>query len=292
MMTDRLDERARRAGAAVHARTADMDADRGLATVVRRGRRPRPITVIAVLLVLGLSVPGVGWLRGLTDTRVELESPADAPQPEPTTADEDPAPPEEAPTVPTQPQDTDPEDIPTAPAEPEDAVPEDAVPEERPAAAGPDPAGPFGTQEVSDGDFPFGGGEYALLTDVRVAGHDGFDRVVLQFDGADMPSYRVTYVHPPIVQDGSGDELHVDGTAFVELRLTPASGFDSVGTSWEPTYHGPNRVTGDTAVVTEVVRTGDFEANLAWVVGLRTQQPFAVTVLPQPLRLVVDIQSR
>jgi hypothetical protein len=42
-------------------------------------------------------------------------------------------------------------------------------------------------------------------------------------------------------------------------------------------------------VVTEAVRTGDFEANMASVVGLDQRSPLAVTFLEDPLRLVVDI---
>ena len=42
-------------------------------------------------------------------------------------------------------------------------------------------------------------------------------------------------------------------------------------------------------VITEAVRTGDFEATLAWTVGLVHRAPFAVAVFHDPLRLVVDV---
>lgn len=285
-MTQRVDELARHAGAAVRAGTADMDADGGLATVVRRGRRPRAVTAVGALLLLALAVPGAVWLRGLGEARVELQPPAAAPQPAPTVGSEDPAGSDDDPGVPGVPGVSTESEQPTS--TPESAVTTTGGQTE---SAGPEPAGSFGTEEVSEGDFPFGGGEYTVLTDVRVAGHAGFDRVVLEFDGADMPSYRVSYVDPPLIQDGSGEEIPVDGSFFLELRLTPASGVESVDGNWERTYHGPYRLTGDTSVVTEVVRLDDFEANLAWVVGLPTRQPFAVSVLSDPLRLVVDIQA-
>lgn len=269
-MTEQLDDRARRAGAAVAARTEQLAGDAGLDRVVRRGRRPRPAIGLAVLLVLALAVPGAAWLRGLAETRVEL-APADEPD-----AGVDPDPDAAGPP---QGEATEPD------SEPAERAVSSLVP------GGPEPLGTFGTEPVSDGNFPLGGGQYALLTDVRVAGHDGFDRVVLEFDGPDMPSYQVGFVEPPIIQDGSGDEIAVAGEAFLELALTPASGVDSVGTEWVPVYEGPFRVTGRTGVVTEVVRTGDFEAMLGWAVGLRARQPFAVSVLPDPWRLVVDIQT-
>lgn len=308
-MTERVDEHARRAGAAVHARTAAMDADRGLAAVVRRGRRPRAATVLAVVMALLVAVPAAGWLRGWNDTRVELESPAQAPEPPPPSTGEDPAEPDGSPSVPPGPEDEPaatpgPEEDTTAGddpgEEPRDGSGDDPTPADEPEESDPDgeteprgpaPVGPFGTGEVSHGDFPSGGGEPALLTDVRLAGHDGFDRVVLEFDGPDVPSYRISYVDPPIIQDGSGEGVSVDGNAFLELRLTPASGVDSRDSDWEPTYHGPERVEAATGAVTEVVRVDDFEANLAWVVGLPTQQPFAVAVLSDPLRLVVDVRT-
>ena len=57
------------------------------------------------------------------------------------------------------------------------------------------------------------------------------------------------------------------------------------------TYTGPDRVRGDTSVVTEVVRTGDFEANLSWAIGVRREVPFRVTVLDGPARVVVDLAA-
>lgn len=269
-MTDRLEQRGRRAGAAVHERTARMDPDEGLDAVMRRARRPRASTVLVVVLALLLAVPAAGWL--LTDeTRIELEPPAATPPPEETPE------PEESPSPTEEPVETE--------------EPEEPEPEESPAPSGPASLGEFGTDDVTANDFPYGGGEIAFLTGVRVAGHDGFDRVVLEFDGPDVPSYRVAYQEPPIRQDGSGEEVAVAGTAFLEMRLTPASGVDLSGDDYTLTYEGPDRVTGDTAVVTEVVRTGDFEANLAWVIGLHGASPFSVTVLEEPLRLVVDIKT-
>lgn len=154
--------------------------------------------------------------------------------------------------------------------------------------AGADLVGKPRTREVRSDDFPGGGGATrARLVDVRVGAHEGFDRIVLEFKGQDVPSYRVGYLDPPVRQDGSGNKVDVAGNAFLELRTTPASGRTAHG---ETTYEGPRRVPGGSAsVVTEVVRTGDFEANLAWVAGVDRRRPFAVAFLKDPLRLVVDV---
>ncbi|MCZ2824721.1 MULTISPECIES: AMIN-like domain-containing (lipo)protein [unclassified Modestobacter] len=152
------------------------------------------------------------------------------------------------------------------------------------------PVGTPGTDPVQAGDFPAVTGPTAHLTDVRTAGHDGFDRVVLEFAGDAVPGYRVSYVEPPITEDGSGAEIAVPGQAFLEVRVAPASGVDLSGSEPRETYTGPDRVApSDGGVVTEVVETGDFEGQLAWTIGLDQRVPFGVAMLEDPTRLVVDL---
>jgi hypothetical protein len=153
-----------------------------------------------------------------------------------------------------------------------------------PFAVGP-PSG-FGTAPVGGSGTGFG-----LLTAVRLGAHSGFDRVVFEFRGA-RPGFDVRYVDPPIVADGSGEPVPVDGSAFLRVRMEPASGFDlDAGTV---VFTGPDRISGasaGTAAVREVVRSGDFEAVLTWVIGVRARVGFRVTTLSAPSRLVVDLQT-
>jgi hypothetical protein len=129
-------------------------------------------------------------------------------------------------------------------------------------------------------------GDTALLVDVRLAGHGGFDRLVLEFADR-VPGYTVGYRPPPAHADGSGAEIPLPGAnALIQVTLTPATGWDYD----RRTYLGPSTVTGGTASVTEVKAAGDFEAVLNWVVGLRAKVPFRVLVLDGPPRLVVDFQ--
>jgi hypothetical protein len=132
-------------------------------------------------------------------------------------------------------------------------------------------------------------GGMTQLVDVRTGRHEGFDRVTFEFDGP-RPGYRVEYVEPPITEDGSGDEVDVAGTAFLQIRLEPASGFDME--AGEPTYDGPRVVDGNgTSVLDEVVRTGDFEAVLTWVAGSSDRVDFRVTTLADPTRVVIDLRN-
>ncbi|MGH8982360.1 MAG: AMIN-like domain-containing (lipo)protein [Acidimicrobiia bacterium] len=133
-----------------------------------------------------------------------------------------------------------------------------------------------------------GQAEVMVLSDVRVAGHPCFDRVVFEFRDPGDPGFQVGYVPGPIVMDGSGDPVDVQGSTFLQIRMPSASGFDFETST--PSYTGPTEFTpSDTAQIREVVRTGDFEALLTWVVGLDEVRPFEVSVLHDPTRVVVDV---
>jgi len=137
------------------------------------------------------------------------------------------------------------------------------------------------------------GSEAALLERVAIGRHEGYDRVVFQFRNA-VPGYRVEYVEPPLHEDGSGALVRVAGSAFVVVRMEPASGFDLSVPEGELVYLGPRRLTGADAgasVVREVVRTGDFEAVLTWAVGLSDRVDFRVRTFQGPPRLVVDVRN-
>jgi hypothetical protein len=132
----------------------------------------------------------------------------------------------------------------------------------------------------------------AYLLHVRLAGQPGFDRLVFEFQGDDLPGYDIAYVEPPIREDASGNPVTVDGEAFLQVRMEPASGVDLRGEEVVEIYQGPKRVSASgTHVVDEVVETGDFEANLTWVVGLGERVPFRVDTLSSPPRLVVELAA-
>jgi hypothetical protein len=132
--------------------------------------------------------------------------------------------------------------------------------------------------------------EVALLTDVRAARHEGYDRVVFEFRNV-VPGYDVRYMQKPVHADGSGEEVPVKGTAALVVRMEPALDADLTQESAPRTYLGPQRFTPDAAVVAELVRTGGFEAVLTWAVGVDERRPFKVTHLESPARIVVDVAS-
>lgn len=144
-----------------------------------------------------------------------------------------------------------------------------------------------GTAAVSQPPGPDG---FGLLVDARLAGHPGYDRFVLEFHGT-VPGYQVGYTDKPVIADPSGEVVEVAGDHVLWIRLEPSSGFDLLDRPDTPTYTGPDRLSSDTAVVTEAVMTGDFEGVLSWVLGIDGEQPFLVTTLESPPRLVVDVAT-
>lgn len=130
--------------------------------------------------------------------------------------------------------------------------------------------------------------DVALLTDVRAARQDGFDRVTFEFAEPPLPTYDIRTIERPILQPGSGDEVIVDGREVLLVRLEPASGFDLDEAS--EVYQGPTRIVTDTDVITEVVRVGDFEGQLEWAIGLRGEADYDVRELADPPRIVVDVR--
>ena len=132
--------------------------------------------------------------------------------------------------------------------------------------------------------------DVSLLTDLRAAAHDGYDRIAFQFRNG-LPGYDVRYVDRPVVADGSGDEVAVDGGAVLLIRMEPALDADLTQESAPLTYTGPQRFTPTTTVVAELVRTGGFEAVLTWAAGVDEKRPFLVSTLESPARLVIDVKS-
>ncbi|HEY7848244.1 MAG TPA: hypothetical protein VIC83_08645 [Candidatus Limnocylindria bacterium] len=127
---------------------------------------------------------------------------------------------------------------------------------------------------------------HAQITDVRVGSHDGYDRVVIEFDEG-IPPYILQAAMPPLLSDPAGMEMDVAGTAFRNLVLL---GGTRVTEDGELTYDGRTDFTPDFPVLAELVESGDFEATSAWYLGLHQDACARVLTLADPSRLVVDIE--
>ena len=148
-----------------------------------------------------------------------------------------------------------------------------------------------GREDVASEPFP-GEGAPAHLADVRVSRQDGFDRVVFEFAAGAAPGYAAGYTDAPIQTAPDGEGLDVAGRAFLEVQAAPATAVDRSGDEPVGTYDGPARIGAEeTAAVAEVARVGDHDGELTWVLGVDDRRPFAVRLLEEPHRLVVDVAT-
>jgi hypothetical protein len=137
---------------------------------------------------------------------------------------------------------------------------------------------------------PAANADTALLTAVRAARHEGYDRVVFEFANA-VPGYDVRYATGPVQADGSGAEVPVDGGSVVIVRMENALDADLSTPEAPPTNTGPQRFSPGTPEVVELARVGGFEGVLTWAVGLADRADYRITTLDDPPRLVVDFRN-
>jgi hypothetical protein len=137
-------------------------------------------------------------------------------------------------------------------------------------------------------------GIYTNLVAVRIGTHQGYDRITFEFEApepnpggaAGIPRYEIRSAKPPHYEDASGLPLQVNGNSFVGIVFHGASGVDFEG---HPTYTGPKVVRAGFDNFVEAVRSGDFEATLSWILGVRRQTCWQVHELHNPDRVAIDI---
>ncbi|MBB2909597.1 hypothetical protein FHS43_000843 [Streptosporangium becharense] len=155
------------------------------------------------------------------------------------------------------------------------------------------PAPPPSTTPAAGLEPPTGTGEIEVthtvdtpptVTGARFAQHRGFDRVVIDLRG-DVPAYSVRWV-PELVQDGSGERIDVQGGAYLQVTMNPATAHTEAG---ESTWAGGPVFRAGLGNVQSVVRTGDFEAVVGVGVVLDRKAAFRVLEQKNPSRLIIDV---
>lgn len=127
-----------------------------------------------------------------------------------------------------------------------------------------------------------------VLVDVRMSGHDGFDRVTFEFAGDGRVGAFVG-IRDGASEDGSGRDVAVAGDAVLEvfanmLAFPPEAGSDA------PEWQGVTIPAPEgTEVVTEVVGSVWFEGQRQMFIGLDEPVPYRVVRMGQPERLVIDL---
>jgi hypothetical protein len=133
--------------------------------------------------------------------------------------------------------------------------------------------------------------ETMYLTDVSFTSVKCAKSVVFDLEPrTEAPGFRASYepAGTAKVEDASGNPVEIAGDAFLVVKMMPAMTAKIDGDQVTKTYTGPNRLSG-TDPITEVVKTGDFEGVVTWVIGLDRERPFLVTTSDG--QLFVDVES-
>jgi hypothetical protein len=133
--------------------------------------------------------------------------------------------------------------------------------------------------------------ETMYLTDVSATAEDCGDKVVFDFEKQEPgPGFQVSYQPATTakIEDGSGEAVEIEGNAFLVVRLAPAMTAKIDGDQVTKTYTGPKRIEGEGSHVREVVKTGDFESVVTWVIGLDEKRPFTTDASESQLIVEID----
>lgn len=185
-----------------------------------------------------------------------------------------------APQPPAQNSDAPPVPVPTTPS-PETGAPLDNDLMEADPEPEPPPAAPESPPDEAPREIP----GIVVLRDVRTGDQQTFDRVVFEIEGPKLPDHDVKYVQRP-VHCGSGLPVKIDGSAFLQVRLSPARAHTEAGAPTVATLQRKVRL----PVIKEIRATCDFEGEVVWVVGLSARKEFRISELDGPPRLVIDIE--
>ena len=126
-------------------------------------------------------------------------------------------------------------------------------------------------------------GASGTVYDVKVAHHDGYDRLVIGFPTANsMPQYQLNrQATAHFVRDASGQPVTLSGSAGIRVVLRNADIVNGAPSDLKPNL----------PEIREVAQIGNFERVVSYGVGLSTPACIRVLELSGPTRLVIDVQT-
>ncbi len=151
---------------------------------------------------------------------------------------------------------------------------------------------PSGTGPLTSTATPAPSGvlQAAVVKDIRVGAHPGFDRVVVEFAGT-FGRWQVRYADA-ITEDPTDEPVPLQGNAFLSVVIDNAT-FDNIvqaeGGVPHVVYEGPRRITPELTSVRELADAGDFEAVLSLGIGVSAETGIRAYRLDDPSRLVIDV---
>ena len=124
-------------------------------------------------------------------------------------------------------------------------------------------------------------GASSQLNSIRIAPHDGYDRIVFDFSGQ-IPSYDLSRQDSAtFVRDASGQPVTLDGSVGIKLVFRDADVASAVPLDQKPALTS----------IKEITQIGNVERVLSYGIGLAATQCVRVLELGGPSRLVVDVAT-
>ncbi len=187
-----------------------------------------------------------------------------------------------------------PEPAPDEPAVPdppeiEEEDPDEPDEPEEPEEAAVEPLS--GEPTTQDREDPGEVGRLAV-TDVEVAAHEGFDRVVLHVEGEGVPGWFIRYEEEPIA-DPAGEPMSVAGEAFLRVAIRNVALPPDLPERLREQVWDEERVAApEDGVVQEVVGDAISAGQHGFYVGIDALRPYLVERLEQEdgaHRVVIDV---
>ena len=170
-----------------------------------------------------------------------------------------------------------------------------AAPTPSSAPAAPSETAPTDEQPPDDASFPAdteedGGPAQAGSTEdpagslrvsgLRLNGHDGFSRLVVDLNGSGVPEWTVGYSE---ASGPGGGPVEISGDAFLRVQLRTQS---------EPGGGSRSQVLANPGPIAEAITTGSFEGYEEVLIGIRGgERPFRAFALTDPGRIVIDVPA-
>lgn len=137
--------------------------------------------------------------------------------------------------------------------------------------------------------------EVMILRDIRIARHEDFERVVLEFQSqaggkqTGIPIWTSDAGKIPY-RDPEGKQTKVSGTHFIELRYHGIEADLSQGEEPVIIYKGPKRFSPGFPSISEAVFSPSYEHNtLILLIGLNRPKGYRVSELRSPPRIILDV---
>lgn len=140
-----------------------------------------------------------------------------------------------------------------------------------------DPTAPMGEPDTDPEENMGSTGTDLDVSAIRLASHEGFDRVVFDIAGTGAPGWSVDYTDSP-AQQGSGFPIEFEGETALRVSLHGLTQPVELDT-----------VAGAGGVVTEVIPDINHHGTSQFIIGVEGTLPYSVTLLEEPTRLVIDI---